>query len=247
MNITICNVVIVEVIPPMLKEYQDKALINETISSILTSSLEENEAVLKKTFHSCSDVMFRSFQICGQKNALLLYIDGLIEEKQLDESLLKSLMSSSSSEPLDDMHDILSYLQNQLIAISQVKRAANIPSIVQHVLKGSIVIVIAGQTEALVLNIPGGKTRAVEQSSAEATVRGPRDSFTESIRTNTSLICRRIRSARLKIESLTVGELTQTDVAIAYIEDIASAAVIQEIKSRIQNIQIDGVLESGYI
>lgn len=231
----------------MLKEYQDKALVNETTSNMLTSSLEENEAVLKNTFHSCSDVIFRSFQICGQKNALLLYIDGLIEEKQLDESLLKSLMLSNSSGPLDAIQDIISFLQNQLIAISQVKRALDISSIVQNVLKGSVAILIAGQTEALVLNIPGGKTRAVEQTSSENTVRAPRDSFTESIRTNTSLIRRRIRSTRLKIETLTVGELTQTDVAIAYLEDIADSAVIQEIKSRIQNIQIDGVLESGYI
>ncbi|WP_165822658.1 spore germination protein [Paenibacillus montanisoli] len=231
----------------MSKVYQDKAPTNDAKSSVLTSSLEENEAVFKNLFHSCSDVVFRSFQIGGQKNALLFYIDGLIDEKQLDESLLKPLMLSSSPEQLDAGQDLLTFLQNQFISVSQVKRASNISSIVLDVLKSSIVILIADQTEGLILNVPGGKTRSVEQTSSETTIRGPRDSFTESIRTNTSLIRRRIRSARLKIETLTVGELTQTDVAIAYIEDIANEAVIQEVRSRIRNIKIDGVLESGYI
>lgn len=126
----------------MLKEYQDKEPANDTTSSMLTSSLEENEEILKNTFHACSDVIFRSFQIFGQKNALLLYIDGLIEEKQLDESLLKSLMLSNPSELLDASQDLLSFLQNQLIAVSQVKRASDLSSLVQNVLKGSIAILI---------------------------------------------------------------------------------------------------------
>jgi len=168
----------------MSKEYLDKSHTNETMNGILTFSLEENEAVLKNTFLSCSDVIFRSFQINGQKNALLLYIDGLIEVKQLDESLLKSLMDGSSSRNLDDTQDILTVLKNQFVSVSQVKVSHNMSSIVQDVLKGSVAVLIDGQAESLILNIPGGKTRSVEQSSSEATVRGPRDSFTESIRTN---------------------------------------------------------------
>ncbi|SEO00756.1 spore germination protein [Paenibacillus sp. OV219] len=229
----------------MPKVYQEKA--NDTTSHVLTAALEENEAVLKNMFQSCSDVVFRSFQISGQKDALLVYIDGLIEEKQLDESLLKPLMLSSSSEPLEARKDILTFLQNQFITISQVKRASDISIIVQNVLKGYVAIIIEAEAEALMLSIQGGKTRSIEQTSSETTIRGPRDSFTESIRTNTSLIRRRIRTTRLKFESLTVGELTQTDVEIAYLEDIANPAVIQEIRSRIERIQIDGVLESGYI
>lgn len=108
--------------------------------------MEENEAVLKNTFHSCSDLISRSFQIWGQINALLLFIDGLVEEKQLEETLLKPLMLSSPFGPLDVRQDILSFLQNQFIAISQIKRESKISSIVRDILKGSIVILIADQT-----------------------------------------------------------------------------------------------------
>lgn len=108
-------------------------------------------------------------------------------------------------------------------------------------------IFIDEQTEAILVSIHGGNIRPVEQLSTENTVLGPRDSFTENLKTNTSLIRRKVRSSRLKIEMMTVGDVTQTDIAIAYMKEITNETTVQEIKSRIHNIQTDVVLESGYI
>ncbi|QGQ97687.1 spore germination protein [Paenibacillus psychroresistens] len=229
------------------KVFLDKATSHQMDNDCLTSSLKVNETRLRVIFQDCSDVNFRSFQVCGQKNAFLLYIDGLIDEKQLEESLMKPLMSSASTEPSNSGQGLLSFLQNQLITISQVKQTADFLKIEQEILKGSVAICIDEQTAAILVSVPGGNTRSVEQPSTENTVRGSRDSFTEILRTNTSLIRRKVRSSRLKIEMLTVGDITQTEVAIVYMKGITNESTLQDIKTRIQDIQIDVVLESGYI
>ncbi|MED4797818.1 spore germination protein, partial [Priestia megaterium] len=82
---------------------------------------------------------------------------------------------------------------------------------------------------------------------SQTVVRGPRDSFTETLRTNTALIRRRIKSPKLWIESQQIGEFTKTDIALVYIDGIADEQVIQEVKERLSKIDIDGILESGYI
>lgn len=93
----------------------------------------------------------------------------------------------------------------------------------------------------------GWRDRAVSEPQSQTVVRGPRDSFTETLRTNTALIRRRIKSPKLWIESQQIGEFTKTDIALVYIDGIADEQVIQEVKERLSKIDIDGILESGYI
>lgn len=166
----------------MSKVYQDNPMPDAAEDARLTASLADDEAELKRRFHACSDMIFRSFRIGGETKALLVAIDGLIEDQQLDEFLLKPLMAAGASAPRDDGQDLLSHLQTRCIAITQVKRAAAVTVLVREIAKGMVALLIDGQTEALVLSIPGGKTRAIEQTSSENTIRGPRDSFTESLR-----------------------------------------------------------------
>ncbi|NBD28019.1 spore germination protein [Paenibacillus glycinis] len=227
------------------KVFLDKSTAHQ--SERLSSSLEENKTKLLAIFDSCADAVFRPFDIGGQRHAFLLYIDGLIDNAQLDESLLKPLMSGTASEMPHDDSELLPFLQNRLIMISQVKRTAEWDRIEREILHGSVVICVDNQAEALVVGLAGGNTRSVDEPASESTVRGSRDSFTEILSTNTSLIRRRVRSSRLKIELLTVGEITRTDVAIAYLKGITNESTLREIKSRIQAIEIDVVLESGYI
>lgn len=89
--------------------------------------------------------------------------------------------------------------------------------------------------------------RGLEEPSSQTVVRGPKEGFTETLRINTSLIRRRIKNTNLWIETLSVGEKTQTDVALLYIKGIANDKIIQEVRNRMNKINIDAILESGYI
>ena len=138
-------------------------------------------------------------------------------------------------------------IQKQLIAVSQVKTISKVHEVIEAILKANIVILTEGESQALVADLKGFEKRGIEEPAAEISVRGPRDGFTETLRVNTSLIRRRIRSQRLKMEPYSIGELSQTDVVMAYIEGIAPDSVLDEVRQRVKRIQIDGVLESAFI
>ncbi|PFU21975.1 spore germination protein [Bacillus cereus] len=213
----------------------------------LKQSVSANEEALKQVFENCSDIVFRPIIINSQTKILLIYIDGLTDTKIVEQVVLKPMMFEGMPGGLKGFDSVGEIIQNQLIAVSQVKTVSKLREVIEGVLKANIVILTDGESQALIADLKGFEKRSIEEPAAEISVRGPRDGFTETLRVNTSLIRRRIRSQKLKMEPYSIGELSQTDVVIAYIEGIAPDSVLDEVRQRIQRIQIDGVLESAFI
>ncbi|HFR4183247.1 TPA: spore germination protein, partial [Bacillus cereus] len=213
----------------------------------LKQSVSANEEVLRQVFENCSDIVFRPIIIDSQNKILFIYIDGLIDTKVVEQVVLKPMMFEGLPSGVKSVDSVGEIIQNQLIAVSQVKTISKVREVIEAVLKANVVILTEGESQALVADLKGFEKRGIEEPAAEISVRGPRDGFTETIRVNTSLIRRRIRSQKLKMEPYSIGELSQTDVVIAYIEGIAPDSVLDEVRQRVKRIQIDGVLESAFI
>jgi spore germination protein KA len=99
----------------------------------------------------------------------------------------------------------------------------------------------------MIINSKGWEKRSVTEPGSEAVVRGPRESFVENLRTNTSLIRRKIKNSALIVESMIIGRKTRTNISIAYINGVAKPELISEVKRRLKGIRTDSILESGYI
>lgn len=214
---------------------------------VLVPDISVNEQVLKQVLENCSDIVFRPILVNRQTQMLLIYVDGLVDSKILEQVVLKPMMFEGMPDGLKDVRSIGEIIQDQLIAISQVKTVANVREVIEGVLKFNIAVLTDGESQALLADLKGFEKRSIEEPGAELSVRGPRDGFTETLRVNTSLVRRRIRSPRLKMEPYIIGDLSQTDIVIAYIEGIASNTVLEEVRQRVGRIQIDGVLESAFI
>jgi len=109
------------------------------------------------------------------------------------------------------------------------------------------VLFIEGSDEALLLGTRGWEARSIEESSVESVLRGSKESFVESIRTNTAMIRRKLKAPNLKIKDLKVGSRSQTSVAVIYIDDIVNQEVLQYTLDKFKEIKIDGIFDSGYI
>jgi len=120
-------------------------------------------------------------------------------------------------------------------------------TIVENLLKGAAVIFIENALSAIVIPSKGWETRGIVEPSGETVTRGPREGFNEDIETNITLIRRKIKSHKLKFEFTTKGAYSKTDIALCYIEGIANPETINELKNRIEGINLDAILESGYI
>ena len=213
----------------------------------LNTKLSVNEKLFKEIFQGSSDIIFRPIEIQGETKILFIYIDGLSDSKTLEQVALKPLIFDGLPDALGKVPNYEQIIEQQLFAIAQVQKETKITNLVNGVLKGNIIILVDGVNKALVTELKGFEKRSIEEPSAETSVRGPRDGFTETLRTNTSLVRRRIRSVNLKMESITIGKVTQSDLVIAYIDGIATNSVVDEVRKRVQRIEIDGILESSYI
>lgn len=213
----------------------------------LTSDISMNEQVLREVFRNCSDVVFRQIISHGEIRMLLVYVDGLIDTKMLEQVVLKPLLFEGMPDGFEKVQSVSQIVQEQLIAIAETKAVHKVSEVVEGVLKAHLAILTQGESLALIADLKGFEKRAVEEPSAEIAVRGPRDGFTETLRVNTTLVRRRIRSPKLKMEALTVGKLSQTDIVIAYVEGVVQDSILNEVRERVQRIQIDSILESGYI
>lgn len=206
----------------------------------LSADLAENEGLFRSIFHNCSDIVFRTVDNGKHPPLLLLYTDGLCDSKTLDLAVLKPLLN------LDSCYDG-ERVSKTLIAIANAQKTADVQQISDQILSGYVAVLVQGQEQAIMAELRGYEMRSVEEPSSEGTVRGPRDGFTENLRVNTSLIRRRIRTPKLKMEPHVVGSVSRTDIVIAYVEDIVTENVLEEVRQRLASIRIDSVMDSGYI
>ena len=217
---------------------------SDQATQLISSELTQNEQAVKSLFQNCSDFVTRTLYIKGEIKVLLIYIDGLTDTKIIEDMLIKPMILEGLPQGIQKNQDIGTIIHQQLVAVSQVETISEMKKLVDGVLAGKTGILIDGETSVLLADIQGFEKRSVEEPSTEVTIRGPRDGFTESLRTNTTLIRRRIRSTKLKLESFTIGEFSQTNVEIAYIEGVASPAILDEVRTRIGRIQLDALTAS---
>jgi hypothetical protein len=213
-----------------------------TVHDPLSSNLFENIGFLQATYANCSDVVFRRFLIGSITNAILIYIEGMSNTEEIDQSVLTPLMQYKM-ENIPNVQTIL----GQKLTVSKVKEINTYQEIIDEISSGNPVVLIDHQAQGVSVGLAKWEKRSIEEPQAESVVRGPRDGFTETIGTNIMLLRRKIKSPNLKIKSLNIGRYSKTEVAVMYMDGIVDKTLLEEVNNRLNRIEIDGVLESGYI
>lgn len=241
-----------------IKNTLKKTLINkdtkveDTGEKVLVSSnLDKNVKYIRSVFERCSDVILREFKIPAKESisASVIYIDGMVDKTLTAANILRSLQFNPSiiQDKTINKSNAFNIVKDQLLSIGEVTTVSDMDTLVENVLSGQAALLIDGTPKAIISSVRKLEARSIDEPQTEPLVRGPRDGFVESLQTNATLIRRRIKSCRLKMEVLKIGTLTQTDVAIFYIDGIVNDKLVREVKKRLERIEIDGVLESGYL
>lgn len=207
---------------------------------------------LKDIFKDCDDVIFREFNVgIEQKYKFtLVCVDGLSDKMLINDFILNSLMLAAR-EVKPSGESVKSHLfelvKNGTISVTEIRETDDLNDTVTAVLSADTVVYLDGYDTALVIGTKSWPARGPQEPKAEGVVRGPSDGFVETLRFNTALVRRRIRDPRFKIKQKQVGVRSNTDIAILYIEDIVNKDLLQRLNERLEDIEIDGILESGYI
>jgi len=212
---------------------------------LLSAELHENLKTFQDLFNECSDVVFRQFSLTDDVHGLLIFIDGIVDGKLISGHALKPLLIHLMKQ--ESLPITVNEVEEKGVMITQLSHVQKVSEALDGILSGNCLLMIDGQAKGLILNAKGGKRRGIEEPATEASIRGPREGFNENLRTNTGLLRNKIKTPALKTVPFKIGKRTRTDVVLAYIDKVADPAVIEEVTKRLNSIEIDGVLESGYI
>ncbi len=215
---------------------------------VLRGSLDRNISLFKKEIFAGDDtVVYRLFST-NNPNSLrcaVIFIDQMIDRESLMKHVIRPLMKKSID--ATQLAGSIDYIVDSVITIDGANVENSLGKIVPNILQGESLLLIDGYSTGVILNTRGWAMRAVEEPQSESVVRGPREGFTEGIMLNLTLLRRKLKTPKLRFHLTKLGQQTKTTVAIAYIDGLASPEILKELNRRLNNTQIDGVLESGYI
>ena len=119
--------------------------------------------------------------------------------------------------------------------------------VIDSILEGDTALFVDGYEQAIIIGSRGWEMRGLQEPQSEALVRGPRDGFNETLKTNITLVRRRIRDTKLKVKMMKIGRRSKTDIALLYVDDIVDKRIVKEVEQRLARIDTDIILESGNI
>lgn len=212
----------------------------ENVRDFISLDVDENGKYIKELFKNNSDLVYRDFYI-GKYKAITVYFDGMADKLLIDNFVLESVMLDGKY--IEDIEDI----KNRFLTVSDMKPMSKLSDAITFMMAGETLMFVQGIDSCYMIATRAFPTRGVGEPSQETVIRGGRDSFTEVVRFNTALLRRRVRDTRLKLEATRLGTRSKTDCVISYIDDIVNKEVLEELNTRLKKINIDAVLDSGYI
>lgn len=237
-------------IKKMLKNFLNKKKSGPTLKKNeepISSSLSENEKTIKEKLGTSDDVMYTRFRISVGKSqkidALLIAVDGLVDEDLKREHILKPLqLMPLNVQPNDNLDQVQEHIQ-----VKNIEVTTDLHDALNQVLLAKMLVLVDGYTKGLLIKGEGYEVRAIAEPTNEQTVRSSHEGFVESNGVNMSLIRRRIIDQNLRFESFELGKLTKTDVKLAYIEGLTDPRIVQRVRKRLEQIEVDAINSDGEI
>ncbi|MCB2289777.1 spore germination protein [Clostridium sp. CS001] len=208
--------------------------------------LSGNIELIREGLGGQSPIVVKHFYIGIDQplEAAIIYVNGLANKDIIDRDVLNPLMLHIE-ENLNGKIGIGDYLCKRYISMSNTLVESDLNLLLDHLKRGKTVVLINGALEVIVADTTGGTQRAMIEPMNETAAKGPRDGFVENLEINVSLIRRKVKDKNLTFESFKVGTRLQSDVVLAYVNDIVDKQVLQELKKRIEAIDADSVLSAG--
>ncbi len=201
---------------------------------------------LEGIFADCAD--FRRREVCLggdlERRAVLCYVDGMARGERLNDYVLRPLAQDRTLAQRDP-EEVWALLERGALYNLGVQRRTELDGVVNDVIRGSCVLFLPGRGDVLTFSVATEEKRSVGEPTNEPAVKGARDSFVESLRTNTSLVRRRLAAPELKVWEQMVGRQSLTNVDVVWLDGIADPAMVKRVQERLEAMDIDGIESAG--
>lgn len=207
----------------------------------LSKSLSKTSSELFSRLNENVDVIKRG-GLCAGKKFEIIYVQEIVDLKQISQYALEPLFNVKKIKG-----PFIEYIRKNVVAIAGIEQLDTIEMCEKSILEGNAVLIFEGYKTALKLSVADVETRSISEPPTSAVIYGPREGFVESLRVNTILVRKRLPTSSLKIDKMQVGYYTKTKMSIMYLKDIADPKVVQRVKRKLSEIQIDGIVDSHYL
>ena len=187
----------------------------------ISPDLEKNRQWVEETFQNCDDILHRQvFLNNGKDEGILVYVEVAVSNLMLEEHVIG----------LSDVQPLTTYEEGEAALLA-----------------GNGILFVQGDTCLYKISSKGYPGIGVSPAESEKVMRGSREGFTESEKINVALIRKRIRDVRMKVEEQRIGVRSHTMTALVYMEDLIEPQILRMIKDRMEQYEIDGIMDSGML
>jgi len=219
---------------------------DENKTMFIDKSIEKNERELRKIMGNSPDLFIRELHLKIDNNqkrtAFIVGIDGLVDDLSVRQQIVEPLLSFT----FDSNKSIIDVIKERLY-VKDMEIENNLNKCVLQILKGSTLILIDGYLAGILLNEEKSAERAIEEPPTGIAVSGSREGFVEKNDTNIALLRQRIAHPSLKFKSYTIGDYSQTEVVVAFMDEIVNPQIVDRIEQKLKQIEVDDISSSGQI
>ncbi|HHU24349.1 MAG TPA: spore germination protein [Acholeplasmataceae bacterium] len=218
----------------------------------LYENIDDTIAYIKAIQGNCFDLVIRSIHlenVWGKQRIAIIYISGISDKNIIDESILHTITNNyrKISKPLNTNDSVFDFFNNFIMTLSSVRNTDEFGELIITLLNGDAIILVEGSQKCFLVDSKIKNERAIEAPKAQVSVKGGNEAFNESLSTNICLIRRRIRNSHFRIEKYILGKKSNTSVVVMYIKGVADEGLVEEVKTRIEGIDVENILDSEYV
>ena len=210
----------------------------------LGTSLGDNMVLIRQYLHNTADLVNNEVIICGMHVQLLVF-EGMVSTQNMSRLVISPLTELKLENPTPA--NLLDWVRNKAVMAPEQHEDTTLGDLYRHLMSGFVAVLIDGVDRAVLLGIQGFVSRSVSEPDSEVNVRGSREGFVEIIRQNMSLMRRRVKSSRMVFEFVQGGVTSKTDIVLCYMADMVAPDMLRDIRNRINQMDLDIILDSGYI
>jgi len=203
---------------------------------------EMTDANISNIFRDAADFIRRELR-CGEHTLYAYAIDGLIASAYASDYIFKPITQHLHGATMETLYQ---HALDGMIYNNVARVCTDLDSVALLLVNGFCVVLFPG-TGAIGFEVRTPDKRGTSAPEVENTVKGAKDAFVETIRSNTSYIRRHLRSPDLRLYETQVGRRSLTNVSIIWLEGITNPELVERMKERIQSIDIDGMLSPAAV
>ena len=204
-------------------------------------SVQENLNYFKKQFNDNFDIVSRELTLNTTKIGIL-FNKSMIDKEVFVTAVLSPLMDYNKQEKITSKK-----LSNDILKMFEINIASTDEDAITKLTENNVLIFVEGEKISLCLDLEKAPVRMPTEPPTSPVIRGPREGFVEDIKTNIGLIRLRLKTEHLAIKNFEVGRYTKTKVCVFALKGVADDKIVEKVCKKIQNIDIDGIIDSHYI